>query len=204
MFVFVFPDNFTAPIVCTLCWNQVIKCWKLICWLTGQKECAWSWSLCGYFSVFLHALKGPFLLLMCPVYLPVLQPVGLCDKFVCVTVISTACTYMHVSCLTLSLPLNSLSLTKQQHGRPSPGGLITCHSSPVTSSQIQDEFSHPRCSPLTLPLWMRQRPFEGCPCLIPPPHSASMACVYQPVQVRLEKALHEGGINRQEKSMWAA
>lgn len=60
--------------------------------------------------------------------------------------------------------------------------------------------------PLTLPLWTRQRPFKGCPCLIPPPHSASTACVYQPVQIRLGETLHDGEMDRKnqcEPHQWA-
>lgn len=136
-------------------------------------------SLC----VILHSFKRPLLLLMSSELYILLfcSPSAYSDMFVCVTVISTASTHMHVSCLTPGLPLNLLSLTTQRHGRPSPGGLITCHSSHVTLSQIQDELG----SVLTLPLWTTQRAFEGCPCLIPPPHSASTARVYQPLQVRL-------------------
>lgn len=51
-----------------------------------------------------------------------------------------------------------------------------------------------------LPLWTeRQRPFDRCPCLIPPPHSALMACVYHPVQIRLEGTLHGREIDRKNR-----
>ena len=122
--------------------------------------------------------------------------------WVCVTVISTASTHMHVSCLNFDLPMNPLSLITQRNGRPSSGGLITCYSSPVL---LVSDWGRERVLPLTLPLSASRRPlFEGCPWLIRPPHSASTAVFISRVQVRLEETLHEGEINRQEKSIWAA
>lgn len=131
-----------------------------------------------------------------------LLPLSVChDMFVCVTVISNASTHMRVSCLTFSLPLNPLSLTTQRNGRPSSALLITCHSSPVTPSQIQEE----PCAPVDpSPVNETETFLKDVPRLIPPPHSASTACVYLPAQVRLEETLHEGEINRQGKSIPAA
>lgn len=53
--------------------------------------------------------------------------------------------------------------------------------------------------PLTLPLWTRQRPLKGCPCLIPQPHFALMARVYLSVQIRLEETFHDGEIDRKNQ-----
>lgn len=161
----------------------------------NQYSCFWPYnasSYCHFLLIGYFGLLQPDCAMKC-----FCTYVSVCC--VCLVLISTASTFMHVSCLTFGLPLNSLSLTTRRHGCPFLGGLITCHSSTVTSSQIQGDPGHPLCLRWPFPLWTRLRPFEGCPCLIPSPHSASTVCVYQPLQVQLEETLHGGEINRQEK-----
>lgn len=111
------------------------------------------------------------------------------------------------TCMSLVWPLAYLwtHYLCQHSGMAAPHG--SAYHLPLLTWHLVSDSGWSRPFPvllLTLPLWTRQRPFEGCPCLIPPPRSALTACVYQPVQVRQEETLHEGEINRQEKSMGAA